>query len=228
MSLQSTKPQQIALQSIELISFNLCPFVQRSVITLLNKGIDFKITYIELADKPDWFLKISPMGKVPVLRYGDEVLFESAAINEFIDEITPNSLMPTSPLLRAKDRSWIEYASQITMDQYSLSVANNEEDYQTRRDILQARLQKLEQQLSGSLFFNSDHFSLVDAALTPVFTRLEIIAQRFNKNLMADFPKLRKLAANYLTQTYVEKSVIDDFEQVYIDFLSKNNSVLVV
>ncbi len=79
-------------QPIELISFNLCPFVQRSVITLNKKGIDYKITYIDLADKPDWFLALSPLGKVPVLKHGDEVLFESAVINEYLDEITPQQI----------------------------------------------------------------------------------------------------------------------------------------
>ena len=49
------------MQTIELISLKLCPFVQRSVITLLKKGVDFKITYIDLANKPDWFLQLSPL-----------------------------------------------------------------------------------------------------------------------------------------------------------------------
>ena len=52
------------MKKIELISFKLCPFVQRSVITLLKKGVEFKITYVDLANKPDWFLAISPLGKV--------------------------------------------------------------------------------------------------------------------------------------------------------------------
>ena len=68
--------------NIELISFDLCPFVQRSVITLLEKDIPFKRTNIDLANKPDWFLQISPLGKVPVLKIDGNILFESAVINE--------------------------------------------------------------------------------------------------------------------------------------------------
>lgn len=64
----------------ELVSFELCPFVQRSVITLNEKGVPFDIRYISLKDKPDWFLDISPLGKVPVLIVDEgTVLFESAA-----------------------------------------------------------------------------------------------------------------------------------------------------
>jgi len=69
----------------ELISFELCPFVQRSVITLLQKGVDFKINYIDIHDPPEWFQQISPLGKVPVMRVDNTVLFESAVINEYLD-----------------------------------------------------------------------------------------------------------------------------------------------
>ena len=93
--------------SLHLISFKTCPFVQRAVITLKHKTIDFDITYIDLADPPDWFLEISPLGKVPVLKVDDEILFESAVINEYLDEITGGELQPKEPLARAKNRAWI-------------------------------------------------------------------------------------------------------------------------
>lgn len=50
---------------LELISFALCPFVQRSVITLKYKQADFKTTYIDLKNKPEWFLEISPLSLTP-------------------------------------------------------------------------------------------------------------------------------------------------------------------
>ncbi|MGD8643594.1 MAG: glutathione S-transferase N-terminal domain-containing protein, partial [Chromatiales bacterium] len=53
---------------LELISFKICPFVQRSVITLRHKGLPYEVTYIELDDPPPWFLEISPFGRVPALR----------------------------------------------------------------------------------------------------------------------------------------------------------------
>ena len=56
------------MQDIELISFKICPFVQRSVIALKEKQVDFKVTYIDLANPPEWFSEVSPLGKVPVLK----------------------------------------------------------------------------------------------------------------------------------------------------------------
>ena len=86
---------------LQLISFKTCPFVQRAVITLKHKNIDFDITYIDLAEPPDWFLELSPLQKVPVLKVDDEVLFESAVINEYLDEITGGDLQPRKIRWRA-------------------------------------------------------------------------------------------------------------------------------
>ena len=52
------------------------------MILLRAKEIEFEVTYVNLQDKPDWFLDISPHGKVPVLKVGDQILFESNAIAE--------------------------------------------------------------------------------------------------------------------------------------------------
>ena len=97
-----------------LISFDICPFVQRSVITLEEKEVEYEIKYIELENKPDWFLAISPFGKVPVLQANDTVIFESAVINEFLDEVVPGKrLHPEDPLKRAHNRAWIEFTSSL-------------------------------------------------------------------------------------------------------------------
>src|SRR5690606_1728085 len=69
-----------------LVSHVLCPYVQRAAIVLAEKGIPFERRDIELANKPDWFLKISPLGKTPVLLVGGESIFESSVICEYLEE----------------------------------------------------------------------------------------------------------------------------------------------
>jgi len=203
-----------SMQKIELISFKLCPFVQRSVITLLKKGVAFKITYIDLADKPDWFLALSPLGKVPVLKYEDEVLFESAVINEFLDEITPPLIMPPSPILKAKDRAWIEFSSQVIMDQYRLCVAKSEAEFGAQRTAFAAKLEQLEQVLQGN-YFSGDTFSLVDAAIAPVMIRMEIFKKYYQLDFLSKTPKLAALSKKLITEDYVKESVVDDFEELF-------------
>mgnify|MGYP005814485713 CR=1 FL=1 len=218
----------MSLKPIELISFNLCPFVQRSIITLRKKGIDFKVTYIDLANKPDWFLEISPLSKVPVVKYGDDVLFESAVINEFLDEITANPLMPSNPLEKAKQRGWIEYSSQVLVDQYMMSVAETKEDFDKHQNLLISKLQRLEDTISSQGFFSGANFSLVDSSLAPLFTRLEIISRRFNKDFLSRLPKLSEMSNKLVNLDFVKRSVMDNFEELYVGFLTNKKSYIAI
>jgi len=84
-----------------LVSHDLCPYVQRAAIALAEKGVGFRRVNVDLSDKPDWFRAISPLGKVPLLRVGNDVLFESAAIVEYLEETTPHPLHPLDPIKRA-------------------------------------------------------------------------------------------------------------------------------
>jgi glutathione S-transferase len=159
------------MPEIELISFKLCPFVQRSVITLEEKGVPYTITYIDLNEKPKWFTDISPLGKVPVLRVDDTVIFESAVINEYIEETTGGGMHPADPIARAHNRAWIEFSSTIIMDSYQMLMAPSETLAREKGELTRGKLARLEAQVKGPLFNGAD-FSLVDAAVAPLLQRL--------------------------------------------------------
>src|SRR5260370_16972647 len=82
---------------LRLISHKLCPYVQRAVIALTEKGASFERIDIDLANKPGWFLAISPLGRTPVLQVGDVPIFESAVILQYLEETEPNPLHPAAP-----------------------------------------------------------------------------------------------------------------------------------
>ena len=105
--------EECLMPNLTLISHNLCPYVQRTRIVPDEKSIPHVRRYIDLADKPDWFREISPLGKVPLLQIAGAVIFESAVIFEYLDEVTPGSLHPDDPLQKAHHRAWIEFASTI-------------------------------------------------------------------------------------------------------------------
>src|SRR5436305_15284199 len=90
---------------LKLISHKLCPYVQRAVIALTEKGVGFERIDIDLANKPDWFVAISPLGKTPVLlQVGEVPIFESAVILEYFEETQPHPLHPANPLRCAEHR----------------------------------------------------------------------------------------------------------------------------
>ncbi|MBK8182696.1 MAG: glutathione S-transferase family protein [Candidatus Competibacteraceae bacterium] len=211
----------------QLISFVLCPYVQRSVITLKEKQVPFTITYIDLQNPPDWFLAISPMGKVPVLRMAqDQVLFESAVINEYLDETNPPPLHPQDPWRRAHNRAWIEFGSNLIGRQYRMLVAADEGAFVQERDSLLADLRYVEQQLGEGPFFNGAAFSLADTAYAPLLSRLDLIERRYPQGLLAATPKIAAWSEALLAKLAVRESVVADFEERFITYYAGQGGFL--
>ncbi len=212
--------------SIELISFKTCPFVQRAAITLGYKKVEHKVTYIDLADPPDWFLEISPLAKVPILKVDGEILFESAVINEYLDDITGGELQPKDPLARAKNRAWIEFASNMLGNIYMMKTATEKDKYEKYRDLLVSQLRRVENRLGDGPWFNGEDFSLADTAFAPWFAHDAVANYRFSVIDPATMPKLGAWSNRLLALPAVKNSVVAEFEDIYLAALETNNCYL--
>ncbi|MEF8793450.1 glutathione S-transferase family protein [Thiohalorhabdus sp.] len=209
---------------LDLISFPICPFVQRSVITLLEKGAAYEVTYIDLANKPEWFLALSPLGKVPVLRVDDEhVIFESAVINEFVNEVTPGDFHPQDPVAKAHDRAWIAFAETLLFDQYRLMMAEDANTFEAAWHDTEPRLARVDAAVAGPLW-RGEAFSLVDAAVAPLLQRYEVVDRITALPDYADFTNLRGWWTALRERPAVAGSVPNDFEdQVHNYFREKDS-----
>ena len=209
------------MSDYKLVSFDVCPFVQRSAITLEEKQAPYDIEYIELGDPPDWFLQASPLGKVPILFVANEVLFESAVINEYLDEATPGkSLHPTDPLRRAKDRAWIEFTSTILVERNRMQHAPTEEEARKWAAGIREKLTRLEGELSAGPFFHGDTFSLIDAAAAPLFQRLVwCLALAPDLSVFEDLPKIEVWGESLIARESVKKSTVPNIRDRYYDYL---------
>ncbi|PKY12009.1 glutathione S-transferase [Acidithiobacillus marinus] len=213
--------------TLELISFPLCPYVQRSVITLLHKQVGFKLTHIDLAHKPEWFLALSPMGKVPCLKIGtDTVLFESQVINEYLDETIAPALHPADPLERAQHRAWIAFGSEMIGDQFQMMIAQGEERFTAASRQLFDKLERLEKNMTGNHFFAGQNFSLVDAAYAPLFMRMEILHALRPLPRWEALGKLRRWTALLMELPEVAGSVTADFPERLRNYISEKGSLL--
>ncbi len=198
------------------------------MILLRAKDIEFDVTYIDLLNKPDWFLEISPHGKVPVLKVGDEILFESNAIAEYLDEVVPPRLHPEDPLARAKNRAWTDFvptfASAISTIHYSKSREEMEQAVADAKD----KLAKVEGALAGrgndGPYFNGPDLALVDAAYAP-FLQRHLFADRVLKNnLIDDYPLIRAWADTLLADERITGAVPDNFEAEFIASLKRRGT----
>lgn len=212
--------------NLELISFPICPFVQRSAIVLGHQEIPFKRTYIDLNDTPDWFDKISPLGKVPLLKVDNEVLFESAVINEYINDISNGNLLPEDPLQKAKHRAWIEYTSELIMSVYNLAIATTKEDASNKQEELIKKLSRLETNFDDGPYFASEEFSLVDASIAPVFTSINIIDRYVPKSILHGLPNVQQWSKKLLDDPVIKNSVPEDFEERYLEYFNELDSYL--
>ncbi|HEY9105812.1 MAG TPA: glutathione S-transferase family protein [Roseateles sp.] len=161
--------------SLTLVSHVLCPYVQRAAIVLNEKGMPFERIDVDLANKPDWFVRLSPLGKTPVLRVGAEALFESAVICEYLDETHPPRLHPADALARARERAWVEFGSAVLNGIALLYNAPDDVALDAARNTLRARFEQLEAALGDGPWFASGRFGLVDAAFGPVFRYFDVI-----------------------------------------------------
>lgn len=201
--------------SLELISFKICPFVQRAVITLLHKKVNYKLTYINMASPPEWFLQISPFGKVPVLRVDEQhVIFESAIIDEYLDETYPGKLLPDDSIARAIDRSWIEFGTNLTLEFSGLIHSQDEESWQAKHQSVKKQFAWLENKLGKGPYFNGKDFSLVDIAYAPLFMRADILNLGDILYPASGYPKVTRWAERLLTIPELPDSVANDFEDV--------------
>jgi len=210
---------------LELVSFALCPFVHRATTMLREKGCAFEIRYIDLKRKPDWFLAISPRGRVPVLLADGTAIFESAVINEFLDETQPPRLLPDDPFERARQRAWVEVANDLFAANYDLRLAKTPADLDAGIGKIGAILGRFEEAVRGP-FFAGEAFGLVDAAVAPAFYRFAIVEARTSLRLYQGLPKVAAWAHALATRPSVAKGVPPEFEDVMIALLRESGGVL--
>lgn len=215
-----------AIPPLKLVSHPLCPYVQRAAITLHEKQIPHEREYVDLSNKPDWFLAISPMGKVPLLRVGEAVLFESAVICEYLNEITPGSLHPEDPLLKAKHRGWVEFGSGILNSIAGFYSAKDEATFTAKQQELTQKLQTLETQLQESPFFGGDRFSLVDAVYGPIWRYFVVFEQYQAFGFFTNTPKVLQWRKALLDRPSVIAAVLPTYPQLLHEFLLKRDSYL--
>ena len=200
---------------LELISFKLCPFVQRAIIILKKQKIDYDITFINPMDPPDWFKAISPTGQVPLLKADDEVIFESSVISEFANDISENDLHPIDAIQKAKNRAWIEFSSKMFDDLFNL-VTGDKETYAKAKESLFEKFAKVEAVKGTGTFFNGADFAMIDAAFAPIFMRLSWINE-FTDNalLFNEFSNLSAWSEAILAVDEVKGSVSEGIDDVY-------------
>lgn len=219
------------VSALTLVSHALCPYVQRAAIALAEKGVPFRRETVSLADKPDWFTALSPLGKVPLLRVpkkdGTEaVLFESSVICEWVEETQPGPrLHPADPLARAQHRAWMEFGSAILADLWGLETTRDAAVFDAKRAAVAAKFARVEDALDAAgPYFAGGRFSLVDAVFGPVFRYFDTFDAIADLGAFAAAPKLRAWRTALAARPSVRDAVGPDYPELLRAFLVRHDA----
>lgn len=218
--------------SLTLISHPLCPFVQRAAIVLLEKNVPFERINVDLSAKPDWFLALSPTGKVPVLKVRqangeDAILFESMVICEYLEETQGGAPMyPDDALLRARQRAWIEFATPTLAEAWQFLNATDMATAEAKRAAFRDRLQKLEAELGSGPFFAGADFGMVDAVYAPLFRYFGIIDPAVSQAIFANLPRVSAWRVVLAARSSVRDAVVEDYAERFREHLHQHQALL--
>lgn len=204
------------MADLRLISFDICPFVQRSAIALEEKGVDYDLTFIDLANKPDWFLAISPRGKVPLLQVEDAVLFESTAILEYLDETLEPRLHPADPIRRARDRAWFSVADELFGALWGMMSAPDRATLEAKGAAARGALEKMASDLVGPLW-HGERFSALDAVTAPGLLRMLWLAELYPELKLWDgLAPVKAWAETLAARPAVKRSAVPDLHARFV------------
>lgn len=212
--------------TLHLMSHALCPYVQRAAISMFEKGIAFERTDIDLANKPDWFLAISPLGKTPVLSDNHQAIFESTAILEYLEDTRSSPLHPTNAITRAQHRGWIEFGSSILNDIAGLYSAQDAETFDQKASTLKKKFTRLETQLGDGPFFAGRDFTLVDAVFGPIFRYFDTFDTIAELDILTGKKKVLAWREKLAARPSVKQAVSADYPHLLRTFLLRRNSHL--
>lgn len=182
------------MSNIQLYFAKASTFSQRTRVVLLEKGIDFTPIEIDLQNKPDGYTQISRYGKVPAIKHGDVEIYESAIINEYLDEVFPEpALLPRDRFSCAITRIWIDYANTRFVPAFNkfLRGFDSQEQEQGRKEFTEALLYIEQEGLGKGDYLLGDQFSLVDISFYPWFERLPVLEHFRKFTLPPETPRLQ-------------------------------------
>ena len=159
---------------IKLYSARACPYAFRTRLLLEEKGLRYEHVEIDLRNKPPEFTQLSRYGKVPALFDQGRHVYESAIINEYVNEAYPvPPMMPSEPIDRAYARIWIDFANTRMMPaSYKLRFGKTEAEKAEGRAEFAQHCAMLAGELGAGPWFLGEQYSLIDVTYASFQARL--------------------------------------------------------
>lgn len=152
---------------------------------------------------------------VPVLVADGASIYESLAINEFVDEVVGPRMMPEDPVERARHRAGFRLAEDLfnAMNEYLL--APNEAAHEKGKKAINDVFTSYERVFAGPLFAGKA-FSLPDAAAAPVLFRCVVLQRNSQAKIFEGHPTIERWAELLSDRPSVLGGVVEEFVPKYL------------
>lgn len=220
------------MSKLTLYSAPACPSAEQVLIALSEKQLAADVVSIDPDSKPDWFLKLAPLGKVPVLKVSregrpDAVIFESGPILDYLEDVVPRArLLPSAPLERARMRAWMQFGASFLVDLRTLGTARTTEELASARAAISSKLKRLESTLFEGPYFSGQHFSLVDVVFAPAFRQIDVIESVNCMGLLDGYVKIDAWRRALASRPSVAAAAPEDFSALYLERLRRRHALV--
>ncbi|MDD1793301.1 glutathione S-transferase [Enterovibrio sp. ZSDZ42] len=195
-----------------LYSLRQCPYAMRSRLAILHAGQAVILRDIDMNNKPDDMLAISPKGTVPVLDLGDGTVIDES-LDVMIWALTqsdPNNLLYSHdseqlPAMRELiQRHDVEFVG--ALQRYRAASRYHDNNKTECRDKCCEWLAPIEQKLSEHAYIMGEQPSLVDYAMLPFIRQFSRVDKRWYAQ--APFPRLRAWLINHYNDPTFSKVMV--------------------
>lgn len=214
-------------EKIKLITAKLSPYGHRVEAALIEKNIPYEKEEIDLANRPNWFVEKSPLGKVPLLFVEDKVLFESIVICEFLEEFsTGNPLHSNDIFTKNWHRAWIEFSNGIAASVLGMVFSQNQEQFDIKKTETITKLALLDKNIKNTSSFDGEKFLLIDICLASALKPLTLIDSKFNLGILENFPNSLTYIESIIRRESFVRALPSNYEELFSSFLERKKSFL--
>jgi glutathione S-transferase len=215
------------LEPIKLVTSKLSPYGHRVEMVLIEKNIPYEKENIILAEKPEWFVKDAPLGKVPLLYVGKKALFESIAICEYLeDAFLENPLHPKDPITKAWHRSWMEVSNGIIAGTLGMIFSQNQAEFEAKKNATNSYVAALNKNLKFTPYFEGEKFSLVDVCLASSFKMLSFIDNKFSLEILDQHHDVAVYVESAIARGSLQKAIPEDYVDIIKGLIERKKSHL--
>lgn len=207
------------MKKLQLYSSDVCPFAYRVRLCLHEKAIDHELIQIDLGNIPDWYYEVSPTGRAPLLKLGDDVVWESLVMDEFLEDAYPdNPLLPQDPVARAHARILIEYCNSTFQPSFcGLVFELDESKHDEIRAAISESLKYIDERLAEcpGPYWLGKQISLIDVTFYPFFEHAPVLAEYRDYEMPTEHEHLNRWLSAMRTRQSVQDNTRD--AAFYID-----------